>query len=324
MDREQEEMQFLGFFGIFKESYKLIFSWRKTFSNITLALILPMSFVYLVYTQIYSLFLSKFTSASYDKPSDLISYDWLYFWLFNAAYFTLFSIFSLFSTAAVVYSVACIYTDREVAFKKVMSVVPKVWRRLIVTFFSIFVAIFFYLVATVVVVLIWAVSLAPVHIAGFAVLAILVILFIVGFLYLTTIWHLASTISVLEEAYGFRAMVKSKNLIKGKVWLAMSIFLVLNLAMGFNQIGFKRLVVEGSSGTGMGRRVVFGIIFFLLLSTMILFGLVIQTVIYFVCKSHHHENIDKSALSDQLDFYLLGEYAPSKDKDCQLQVNQYK
>ncbi|KAE8666659.1 GTP-binding family protein [Hibiscus syriacus] len=323
MERAQEEMQFLGFFGIFKESYKLIFSGRKIFSNITLALILPLSFVYLVYAHVYSFFVSKFTAADYDIPSQLISYDWLYFWLFNAAYFILFSIFSLFSTAAVVYTIACIYTARELAFKEVMSVVPKILKRLIVTFFSIFVAIFFYLVATVVVLIVWAISVGSIPTVGLTVLAILVILFIVGFLYLTTIWHLASSISVLEEAYGFPAMVKSKNLIKGKLWLGISIFFILNLAMGFNQIAFKRLVVEGTN-IGMGEKIVYGIIFFLLLSTMILFGLVIQTVIYFVCKSYHHENIDKAALSDHLQLYLLGEYTPSKAKDCQLQVNQYK
>ncbi|KAK8580202.1 hypothetical protein V6N12_070486 [Hibiscus sabdariffa] len=323
MDRAQEEMQFLGFFGIFKESYKLIFSWKKIFSQITLALILPLSLIYLVYTQFYSLFLSKSTTTDYQEPSDLISYHWLYFWLFNAVYSTLSLTFSLFSTASVVYTIACIYTARELSFKKVMSVVPKVWKRLAVTFFSIFVVFFFYLIATVVLVLIWAISVGPVHIVGLMVLVILVILFIVGFLYLITIWHLATTVSVLEEIYGFPAMVKSKNLIKGKVWLAIFIFLILHLAMGFNQIAFEWLVIKGNN-IGMAKRVVYGFIFFLLLSTIILFVLIIQTVIYFVCKSHHHETIDKSILSDHLDFYLLGVYAPSKDKDSQLQVNQYK
>ncbi|KAL4280883.1 hypothetical protein GQ457_03G032180 [Hibiscus cannabinus] len=323
MDRAQEEMQFLGFFGIFKESYKLIFSWRKIFSQITCALILPLSLIFLVYVQFYNLFLSKFVTVNYQKSSELISYNLLYFWLFNAAYSTLSLIFSYLSIAAVVYTIACIYTARELSFKKVMSVVPKVWKRLVVTFFSIFVIFFFYLVATVVVVLIWAISIGPVHIVGFTVLAILMILFIVGFLYLITIWHLACTISVLEETYGFPAMVKSKNLIKGKVWLVISIFFILHMVMGFNQVTFEWLVVKGSN-IGMAKRVVFGFIFFLLLSMIILFGLVIQTVIYFVCKSHHHENIDKSILSAHLDFYLLEVYAPSKDKDSQLQVNQYK
>ncbi|GMI82962.1 hypothetical protein like AT5G44860 [Hibiscus trionum] len=293
MDREQEAMQFLGVFGIFKESYKLISSCRKIFSYITLALILPLSFIYFVHAQVSNLFFSrKFNTANYDKPFDLISHEWLYFWLFNAAYFILSLTFSLLSTAAVVYTIACIYTARELSFNKVMSVVPKVWKRLLVTFLSIFVAMFFYrFVAGVVagiVLFIWAISDRGIQTVGVAVLSFLVILFIVGFLYLTTVWHLASTISVLEEAYGFPAT-----------------------------IAFKRLVVEGTS-IGMVSRVVYAIVCLLLLCTTILFGLVIQTLVYFVCKSYHHENIDKSALSDHLEVYLLGEYTLLKTKDVQL------
>ncbi|KAJ6774139.1 PROTEIN putative-RELATED [Salix purpurea] len=60
-------------------------------------------------------------------------------------------IFSLLSTAAVVYTIACIYTAREVTFKKVMSVVPKVWKRLMITFLSIFIAVFLYNVVSILV-----------------------------------------------------------------------------------------------------------------------------------------------------------------------------
>ncbi|KAE8666660.1 putative Kinase family protein with leucine-rich repeat domain [Hibiscus syriacus] len=317
MDREQEEMQFVGVFGIFKESYNIIFSWRKIFSQITLALILPLSFLYFLHDQVSSLFLKEFNTANYEKPSDLISHEWLYFCLFNVVYITLSFTYSLLSTAAVVYTIACIYTGREVSFKKIKSVVPKVWKRLMVTFLSIFFAMFFYLVVSAVVFLIWAISVGGIQTIGVAVLAILVILFIVGLLYLTTVWHLASIISVLEEAYGFSAMVKSQKLIKGKLRLAISVFVIIGLATGFILVTFKRLVVEGTN-MGMFSRVVYSIICLLMLSTMILFGLVIKTVIYFVCKSYHHENIDKSALSDHPEVYLLGEYTPLKNGDVQL------
>jgi hypothetical protein len=52
---------------------------------------------------------------------------------------------------------------------------------------------------------------------------------------------------------------------------------------------------------------------------LFLFELVIQTVmIYFVCKSNHHEKIEKLALSDHLDVYH-GEYVPLNSKDVQLE-----
>ncbi|XVF39166.1 hypothetical protein PTKIN_Ptkin01aG0013500 [Pterospermum kingtungense] len=331
MDREQEEMQFIGFFGIYKESFKVMYSWRKIFSYITFSLILPLSFIYLLHMEVSSLFFSKIRhnemeldqtrsgTPKYEKLSDLVSSEWAYFWLFKAAYFTFFLIFALLSTAAVVYTIACIYTARDLTFKKVMSVVPKVWKRLMVTFLCIFVAMVLYHVVAffVLIVIIWSIPPQASQIGVIAILVIILVLYFVGFLYLTIIWHLASVVSVLEESYGFQAMVKSKNLIKGKLWLAVAIFLIMNMTLGGTQTAFQMLVVHGS-GFHMADRVVYAVICFLLLSVLILFGLVIQTVFYFVCKSYHHENIDKSALSNHLEVYL-GEYVPLTAKDVQLE-----
>ncbi|MBA0634833.1 hypothetical protein Godav_022413 [Gossypium davidsonii] len=307
MDREQEEMQFVGFFGIFKQSYKIISSSRELFAKITLALILPLSFIYLVHLEVSSLFsrniiLNKLElnhsppgTAKFEKLSHLISHETVYLSLFNAAYFTLTFILSLLSLAAVVYTTACIYTARDLSFNQVISVVPKVWKRLLVTFLCIFVVTFVYfLVFFLVLVACGAVSLVLIS-CGIPV----------------------GLIKIMEEVYGFAAMVKSKNLIKGKIWLAISITFILSLAGGLNVIAFQRLVVEGSS-MAMANRFVYAIICLLLLSTMSLFRLVIETVIFFVCKSYHRENIDKTVLSDHLEVYLQGEYAPLKAKDVQL------
>lgn len=324
-------MQFLGLFGIYKEANKLIFTWRKIFSKIALTLILPLSFIFLAHMEVSHVLFSKIwhyeialdrTQAGtpkYNKLSDLVFSEWAYFWLFKAAYFTFFLILSLLSTAAVVYTVASIYTGRELTFRKVMSVVPKVWKRLMVTFLCIFVAFFVYNAASFTVFIVLALSTPPTSKAAAMTLVALVgVLYLVGLVYLTIIWHLASVVSVLEDLCGFGAMIKSKQLIKGKIWIAIVIFLKLNVSLIVIQVVFQRLVVHGWS-VSMVNRVSYGIICFLLLCNLILFGLVIQTVIYFVCKSYHHENIDKSALSDHLEVYLLAEYVPLKAKDVQLE-----
>lgn len=332
MDREQEEMQFLGFLGIYTESYKLIFSWRKIFSKITLSLILPLSFIYLVHMEISSLLFrniyhtemeldhTRSGTTKYQKLSDHISNELAYYWLFKAAYITLVFVFGLLSTSAVVYTIASVYTARELTFGKVMSVVPRVWKRLMVTFLCMFLAMFVYHVLAVFIFVVWVLSLIEFQTGNWGnfVLVVLIVLYILGISYLTLIWQLASVVSVLEEAYGFKAMVKSKNLIKGKLWVSIVIFLKLNISSGIILFVFQKLVVHGNS-LGMATRVVYAVISFLLLSKLILFGLVIQTVLYFVCKSYHHENIEKSALSEHLEVYLLAEYVPLKAKDVQLE-----
>ncbi|KAL9377754.1 hypothetical protein Peur_029089 [Populus x canadensis] len=330
MDREQEELQFLGFFGIFKESFKIILTWRKIFSKITLALILPLSFIFLAHMQISQMIFFKildnqdtldFTQSGtpkHDKLSDIISAEWTAFLLFKFAYFTFLLIFSLLSTSAVVYTIACIYTAKPITFKKIMSVVPKVWKRLMVTFIWSFAVVVLYNIVSIVVLIILSFTLINhVPAAGFRILflVVLVILYSVGLLYITIVWHLASVISVLEDFYGIKAMMKSKELIKGKMGIAAAIFIVVGLCFVGIQFLFETFVVLEWT---MEIRIGMGLLCLLLLFKVILFGLVIQTVLYFVCKSYHHENIDKSSLSDHLEVYL-GEYIPLKSKDVQME-----
>ncbi|KAF3672777.1 putative small RNA degrading nuclease 5-like [Capsicum annuum] len=337
MDREQEEMQFLGLFDIYIEAYKVIYQWRKIFSQITLSLILPMSFIFLAHMEVYHLFFSDLNhsefqlehthtgTAKYNKISDHINKELTSLWLFIIVYFTILIIFSLLSTSAVVYTIASIYTSREIGFMKVMSVVPKVWKRVMVTFLCAFLCFFVYnLVAFFVLAIwfVWAFSMQGENdgLAKF-IFVIMAIVYVVGSVYLSVIWHLATVITVLEDSYGMKAMLKSKDLLKGKMRIALVFFFKLNLSLGVLNFIFKKFVVHGGNHhmhLGMLYRVAVGFLCFLLVLTLILFGLVIQTIIYFVCKSYHHENIDKSALSDHLEVYL-GEYVSLKSSDVQME-----
>ncbi|XP_059629934.1 uncharacterized protein LOC132272873 [Cornus florida] len=333
MDREQEEMQFLGPFGIYTEAYKIIISWRKIFTKITLALILPLSFIFLAHIKVSELLTSRIIhnevelidaqagTQRYNKLSDLISSEQTTYWLFQLAYTISLFIFSLLSTSAVVYTIACIYTAREVTFKKVMSVVPKVWKRLMLTFLSTFLAFFAFTLVFLIILIIWtflwAYTIGIRHINTLVVISyIIMIIYGVGFLYMTVVWHLANAVSVLEESYGFKAMVKSKNLIKGKMWVVIVVLLMLNISSFAIYKVFEKFVVHGGS-LSLVYKVGFGILCLSLQSMLSLFGLIIQTIIYFVCKSYHHENIDKTILSDHLDVYL-GDYVPLKETDVQL------
>ncbi|BAT82180.1 hypothetical protein VIGAN_03215100 [Vigna angularis var. angularis] len=331
MDREQEEMQFVGFFGVYKEASKIILSWRKIFSYITLTLILPLSFIFLLHIEVSSLLFRKIlynsivmdetkpNTPQYNKLSDMISSEWVTLVLFKLVYFTLLLVFSLLSTSAVVYTIASIYTAKDVTFKKVMRVVPKVWKRLMLTFLCAFAAFFAYNIVTMVVIFLWAISIGF-NTGGFVVFGVIAVLYFVGFVYLTVVWQLASVVTVLEDSWGVRAMLRSKELIKGKMVLSIFVFFTLVGSFVLIRILFKETVVDGWSVISVDKTA-YGVLCFLLLSCLFLFGLVVQTVIYFVCKSFHHENIDKSALADYLEVYR-GEYVPLTAKDVQLEQYQ--
>ena len=52
MDTEQEKFQYLGFLGIFKEAFNITTSHKKIFTQITLSVILPLSFIYVSQNEI--------------------------------------------------------------------------------------------------------------------------------------------------------------------------------------------------------------------------------------------------------------------------------
>ncbi|XP_014522322.1 uncharacterized protein LOC106778840 [Vigna radiata var. radiata] len=328
MDREQEEMQFLGFFAVYRESYKIIFAWRKIFSKITLTLILPLSFIFLLHIEVSNILFGKIVKSSqqmmetpqgtpqYHSLINMLSSEWTTFILFKLIYFTFLLIFSLLSTSAVVYTIASIYTAREVTFSKVITVVPKVWKRLMVTFLCTFAAFFVYNVMAGLVVIIWALTTGG-RSGGVGLFVVLAIFYFAGFVYLTVVWNIASVVTVLEDSCGIGAMLKSNALIRGKMGLSVVIFLKLLVSFGLIQFLFKKTVVHGWR-LGSMDRTLYGIVCLVVFSQLYLFQLVIQTVLYFVCKSYHHQNIDKSALSDHLEVYH-GEYEPLKAKDVQME-----
>ncbi|XP_047328597.1 uncharacterized protein LOC124932036 [Impatiens glandulifera] len=325
-DLDQEDAQHLGFFGIIKESIHIVVSFRHIFTQITLAFVLPLSIVFLAHIlisellcgQIFDnedqLLTTNIGSAKYTKISDILDSEYSTFFIFTILYYIFLLILSLLSTSAIVYTIASIYTAKDVTFTKVINVVPQVWKRLMVTFIWSFIIICAY--NFVALILLCLIAIMDLDVGGLDLLAFLII-YLIGIVYISIVWHLASVVSVLEDLHGIQAMNKSSSLIKGNRLIASAIFVTLNSSFVIIQGSMVIAGAKDASGVP-GNRVGYEIFFLFLLVVLILFGLVIQTVIYFVCKSCHHENIDKSALADHLEEYR-GDYMPLKSMDVQLE-----
>ncbi|KAM7275789.1 hypothetical protein ACFE04_017655 [Oxalis oulophora] len=327
MDRAQEELQFLGITGIFKESLNIILRCREIFSRVALAFVFPITLIHLAHLHItqllsFNILRNEFNlydisndSPSYAKLSNLISSEWTMFWLFKAAYFTFLLFLSLFSTSAVVYTVASIYTGKEFAFRKVLSVVPTVWKRLLVTFLWNYAILFTYnLIALVILILqLLFFGLGPI---GILLLVSSLILYTSALAYISIVWSLACVVSILEDSKGIKAMVRGKNLLRGNIKVSAASFFILTASSVAIGTLYDNVVVFFVDNLWI--RIVVGIACFQLLFMVILVGLVVQTVVYFVCKSHHHEFVDKPLLADHLDTYN-GDYVPLQTQDVQLE-----
>uniref|UniRef100_A0A9I9DYB7 Transmembrane protein n=1 Tax=Cucumis melo TaxID=3656 RepID=A0A9I9DYB7_CUCME len=320
-------MVLLEIVDIFQETYEIILTWKKIFSQIALSLILPLTFIFLAHMEISNLLFGNFfyhvsflhknnqdqDARKYNELSELITPKLTLFWLFNISYIVFLFVFSLLSTSAVVYTVACIHTGREISFKQIISIVPKVWKRLVVTFFCVFASFFAYnllaVFAFILLLFILLLQYGPFGDVNGSIFVVFFIIYFIGLLYLSVVVQLSSVVTVLEESYGFKAMAKSKALLKGKMLVATLMLLLINISLVIIQQAFVKLVVHGVWFGIVGRGIL-GIVCLFLLLNFFLWQLVLETVLYFVCKEHHQENIDKSALSNHLQVYLLNGYIP--------------
>ncbi|KAJ9560122.1 hypothetical protein OSB04_005282 [Centaurea solstitialis] len=307
----QVEMQSIGFFGLFKESIKTIFSWKKIFSRITLTFILPLSFILLNHMIIADFFYRRIERYKYREHighylSHKQSSAWTTYCVFMVVYVTSLFVFSLLSTAAIVYTIATVYktdNDKDVTFKKVVKIVPKVWKRLTLTFFWIYIGFTAYNIMALVVVSIWVKTVSATSF-GYILFWLLLFVYCIGFVYITAVWQLASVVAVFERLYGLKAMMKGNDLIKGKRFLSWFVFLVLYCIL-VSIVMFYVLNWNYSVFT-----LIIGLMCLILLMILFLVGYVAQTMLYLICKSHHREPIDKIGLSSKLEGYL-GELEPA-------------
>ncbi|KAI3820403.1 hypothetical protein L1987_07949 [Smallanthus sonchifolius] len=309
MDQTEEDMKFAGFLGIFNQSFKTIFSWKKIFAQITLAFILPLTIIFIIQITISHHFFWKIDNNTIpyhaSDSREATATEWLYYALFTIAYFILLTVFSILATAAVVFTIASIYTGREVGFRNAIKVIPKVCKRLCITFIFIYIAQFIFdVIGT------FAMAI-PRIIFGYSVLSVLIIfiilsLYIYGFLYLSVVCQLASVVTVLENIHGFKALKKGKDLANGKKKVGMRIaFVLYGILVGLNVV-YILFVEYGHEVYRLALiwRVMIGILCGILLLMLFLLFIVTQTVLYLVCKSYHREAIDKLSLSTFLGAYM--------------------
>ncbi|KAI3672805.1 hypothetical protein L6452_38905 [Arctium lappa] len=320
MDPTQEDLKFIQSKGIISESFKTILKWYKIFTQITLTLILPFSIIFMAHMEISKRYFDKierdpfqlltgalegYQPFFYDHATSL---DWLYYLLFKTISITIIIVFCLLSTAAVSYTVASIYTGTDISYRKAMKVVPKVWKRLILTLLSMFLAVFAYNLIAAVFFFLWLVIFADTVASPFVLFAIFIPYFF-GFLYLSIIWQIASVVSVLENFQGLKSMIKAMDLMKGKRRVALSISLLSYTFFIATVLMYMSLVLYDASDLGFLWKLVIGILcWILLLITFLLFP-VTQAILYLVCKSHHREAIDTLSLSTYLGAYF-GESQP--------------
>lgn len=333
MDTKQEEMQAIGFFGVYREAYKIVVTWRKIFTQITFTLILPIVFFVLAQALVSEILYANSPISKHKlldhrseysivinpledyKLSNLSASQSLTRLRFKAASYIYLLCVSCISTSAAVYATARFFTGKKVTFKEAMiSAFPNVWKRLFINFCCLLVAYLFFGVMVLIVFVCWGMLMntstelrASIGLVG---TGVLMVLSLVGFLYIKIVWQLTDVVAVLEDVKGFQAMKRSKALTKGRMSMAIAMYFNYSITLFVVKIAFQKMFVHGSY-LGEIERIGSGVVWILLLNILSLFGRVVETVFYFVCKSYHHETTDMTLVlqsdDDQLEVYLLAD-----------------
>lgn len=318
---EEGELRVLGVFGVIKESCVVLRSRAKLFIYLLISFTLPLCLMVLAHNLAIDPLLLQIhhnedlvaeqntqNTGITSTIQKHITSQRIRLGFLLAAYVVFLLIFALLSTAAIVYTVACIYTKRGLTYRKVVTVVPKVWKRLLLTFLWAFLLVFFMIGAFFAAVLfIFLVILPLSYVLATIAWWIVTLYFLVVLFYFTCIFNLASVISVLEQSYGWQALKRSTQLIRGRRMVAFVLYAIYLILSTLVVIGFDFSTNAPRPSTSLALRIVLGIIFAHVLSFVDLLGTVVFTILYFTCKAYHHESVDMLALSEHLGAYA-GEY----------------
>ncbi|PRQ40715.1 hypothetical protein RchiOBHm_Chr4g0439081 [Rosa chinensis] len=290
---------------ILTESKRIINAHSRHFLALSVVFLLPISFSSVVYPTLHNLIAERIPHNtqkfffSIDQPSSLPTTKTL---LLALAFALFVFVFSLFALGSITYSVFHGFYGRPVKFiSAVRSVRVSFWPVLGTVVASHIVFLLVVLVAVLFLFLVVGVFemaglemefSSPYFVGLSAVVAISVLLVL---LYLQVNWTLAGVVAVVEPRWGFNALCRSANLIRGMRGVALSLVVFFGALSGI--LGFCSTVSElGLVGATDGWRnwkslafVLQIVVFSTAHMLVLLYHAAANTVLYMYCKAVHGE-----------------------------------
>ncbi|CAM8885573.1 unnamed protein product [Rhodiola kirilowii] len=320
-----KDMKSLSFFSVYRESFNIISTNTKLFTQISIFNILPLSLI--------SLFLIPSTSLLFpdtifnltDPPENPNYENLSHFLIFIFAYLVLNIALSLLAFSSVTYAVACICTDHSnITFQATLRAFKRAWKNLVLTRFAIFATMVGYTLLMVLLIIapvwvLYVVSDYRYETVALLAICIIYLVYLGGIVYISMVWIFGGVVAVLEGTYGFKALSKSRSLIKGKARWTFRLLVPVNLCNYLVSWMIMKAVVNGGLiGFGIGSRIGLGVVGLPVLVGLALFAVVVHMVAYLVCKADKGESIMKSSVMDHLDIFVDGFVYASLVRDEQI------
>ncbi|XP_020587334.1 uncharacterized protein LOC110029401 [Phalaenopsis equestris] len=217
----------------------------------------------------------------------------------SAFCFPLLITFLLLARACTAYSVACNYAGKKVIATEFMGMARRIWRSLVSTYILVCAAIVGCLAIFIVLIVVVCNSLAvlgyPPEIIVYPAL-VTVLGFSVAYAHTIIVCNIAIVISVLEDASGPMAFLRSVRLVKGQTQAGLLIFLGSAIGSAFVAGLFEHRVKTLSYGDGSSR-IWEGPLLVLMYSFVLLVDSMMSAVFYFTCRSSGMEVLSGNALA---------------------------
>lgn len=204
----------------------------------------------------------------------------------------------LFSKAAIVHSVAGMYAGKKLTIAKFITMIRKIWKRVMLTYIWVCIAIIgciavFLLLLVIVINVVVSMGICS-SCAIYAVLGLGVI-FSVLFAHTLIICNLANVISIMEDCRGSAALFRSMYLIKGRTQVGLMIILGTAIGTAFVESLYEHRVKSLNYGD-VYSRIWEGPLLVIMYSFVVLIDAMMSCIFYFTCKCSSSESFDNHSL----------------------------
>ncbi|XP_076904357.1 uncharacterized protein LOC143590941 [Bidens hawaiensis] len=195
----------------------------------------------------------------------------------EAAYMVLFFFIIVFAQTTVIIIASCYYNGYDLSLKELILKVSKTWTRPFVTLLCVQLLALGYIVFFLFPFLVPSLVLYDHRTILITVLILIAIIFVTLYIYLSVVWCLAVVVSVVEDIYGYSALGKAGELVKGNRvhGFLLNIFLIIVALV---------IVIIGSK-VSPAMPIVVGLIQMLLSGVVSIFQFMAYSGFYFQCKN---------------------------------------
>lgn len=227
----------------------------------------------------------------------------------------------LFGKAAIVHSVAGTYAGKTLTIAKFITMIRKIWKRVMLTYIWVCIAIIgciavFLLLLVIVVNMAVSMGICS-NCAIYAVLG-LGVFFSVLFAHTLIICNLANVISIFEDCRGLAALFRSMHLIKGRTQVGLMIILGIAIGTAFVESLYEYRVKSLTYGD-VYSRMWEGPLLIIMYTFVVLIDAMMSCIFYFTCKCSSLESFDSHSLlehttsfSGSMDQANVNDSSPSK------------